>query len=361
MPRERCAATEKRIVVLLLLILTASTACTAVPVAPTQTLTPTPPMRSPAPSPTPYREGTDPASMKTATVEAILAAEATKRVACPPHSLVIDGECLSYDEWLARRPRSMEAYGLEYDPSTKPRLPIRYSLCELIWPGMGLPLATIDGEPAFVARPTPDPLFSADTNLREVGCTERSAWDLECQEASPLLDFPCESLLPERGTYTDSGPVHGLVARCGYPPPSIEEAPEDYLYRVGSAFKQDIAHLFLIDGSLRLIKTPAQLRELYSPITNAADAVNYAQLATGLEASYRQTPQREFLYFYDPIDATRVETTANGYRMFLFHYTTCMCEPWVNSEVELQVDRDGTITWVGARPWSMTIGFSCAD
>lgn len=64
---------------------------------------------------------------------------------------------------------------------------------------------------------------------------------------------------------------------------------------------------------------------------------------------------------YDPIDATRVEPAADGYRLYLFQFPSCGCEPWINSEVKLFVDHDGTITWVSARPWSMTIGFSCAD
>jgi hypothetical protein len=224
-----------------------------------------------------------------------------------------------------------------------------------------LPLTTIEGEPTFIARAEPEPRYSAEENLGKVACTQGDGSDLQCQEGSPLHDFNCESLLKSRGVYSDIGPVKGLIARCGYSPPSLEEPQEDYLYRTGAAFKQDIAYLFFVDGALQVIKTPDQLKELFAPINSPAEAINYAQLATGLVASYRLAPQPEYLYFYDPVDATRTEPTDNGYRLFLYHFPGCGCEPWVNSEVELLVDRDGAITWVGARPWSMTIGFSCAD
>jgi hypothetical protein len=292
-----------------------------------------------------------PAATRTSTTEA----------GCPRTHLLIDGQCMSYEDWLAGRPRSMEAYGFEYDPSTKPELPSNFSLCLSIWPGNRLPLKTIEGEPAFLSRPAPEAEFSAESNLRKVGCTREGGSDLQCQVDSPLHDFACESLSESGGVYTDIGPIQGLVAECGYSSPSWDEPPEDYLYRVGAAFRRDIAYLFFVDGSLKLIKTPAQLKELFVPIDSPAEAVNYAQLATGLPASYRLTPQPEYLYFYDPIDATRVEPTTTGYRVFLFHFPGCGCEPWVNSEVELLVDGDGAISWAGARPWSMTIGFSCAD
>lgn len=255
----------------------------------------------------------------------------------------------------------MDAYGFEYDPGSKPRIPPSFSLCLSLWPDRGLPLATIEGRPTFIERSAPEPQFSEDENLRKVACMAGDGSDLQCQGESPLHGFACESLRKSRGVYADIGPVKGLIARCGYSPPSLEEPHEDYLYRVGAAFKQDIAYLFFVDGALQLIKTPAQLQELFTPINSPAEAINYAQLATGLVASYGLAPQPEYLYFYDPIDATRTEQTAAGYRLFLFHFPGCGCEPWVNSEVELLVDRDGTITWVGARPWSMTIGFSCAD
>jgi len=329
-------------------------ACTPAPIDSTEAPASRPPLETVTSLPTPHPGGTGPATSTATSSE-------TAQTDCPRTHLPIDGRCLSYEEWLASRPRTMEAYGFEQDPSAQPELPPTFSLCLSVWPGMGLPLATIEGQPTIASRPAPEPPFSSEENLRRVACTQANGSDLQCQEDSPLHDFACESVHRSIGVYSDIGPVRGLVASCGYSPPDWDEPPEDYLYRMGAASRHDVAHFFLVDGVLRLIKEPAQLKKLFAPIKSAAEAINYAQLATGLVASYRLAPRPEYLYFYDPIDATRAEPTAEGYRLFLFHFQSCACEPWVNSEVELLVERDGTITWVGARPWSMTIGFSCAD
>jgi hypothetical protein len=267
----------------------------------------------------------------------------------------------AYDEWLATRPRHMEAYGFEYDPSAEPVLPVFDSVCMPIWRGMTLPLRSIGGEPFFFARPTPEAVFSTEKNLIMLGCMDGESSDLYCRVDSSLLDYDCETLFNVPGVYADTGPVQGLTAICGSSPASRDEPRDAYLYRTGAAFMQDIAYFFLVDNSLRLIKTPSDLMELFTPIKSPEEAVNYAQLVTGLVAEYQLVPQPEYIYFYDPVDATRVETTTEGYRVFLFHYPGCGCEPWVNSEVELLVNRDGKITWLGAKPWSMTIGLSCAD
>ncbi len=344
----------KKLLSPLFLVIAVCGACATATFEPTQSFSPGPPIENTTPPPTPDQAATSLAA-STATMPA------ATEVECPRTHFLIDGRCLSYEEWLASRPRTMDAYGFEYDPSSKPRVPPSFSLCLSLWPGRGLPLTTIEGDPTFVTRPAPEPQFSAEENLQEVDCTQGDGWDLQCQGDSPLNNFTCETLSKTRGVYAGIGRVQGLIARCGYSPPSLEEADDDYLYRVGAAFKQDIGYIFVVDGVVQLIKTPAQLKGLFAPIESPAEAINYAQLATGLTASYRLNPQPEYLYFYDPIDATRTEETAAGYRVFLFHFQSCGCEPWVNSEVELLVDSDGTITWVGARPWSMTIGFSCAD
>ena len=329
-------------------------ACVAVPFDSTQSVSPSPAAETATLPSTPNRE---PPHSVTPPATGPVTTEAD----CPRTHMLIGGRCLSYDEWLASRPRNMEAYGLEYEPDSNPNLPPSFSLCLSIWPGRGLPLTTIEGTPTFVARSAPEFQFSAEENLREVACSQGEGSDIQCQGDSPLSVFACDFLLGTRGVYSDIGPVQGLIAACGVSPENWEEPPEAYLYRVGAAFRRDIAYIFLVDGGLQLVRTPAQLKELFAPIDSPAEAINYAQLATGLLASYRLAPQPEYLYFYDPVDATRTEPTARGFRLFLFHSQDCGCEPWVNSEVELLVDRDGTITWVGARPWSMTIGFSCAD
>jgi len=300
------------------------------------------------------------APSSTPTIQAATRTPSPTSVLEPTATPVFGSEEWDYYAWLASRPRNMEAYGLQYDPDAVPTLPPSDSINMPIWLN-GMPLENIEGEPVFLPRPLPDKIFSTSANLTMFDCMEGEYWDLYCRESSDLLDYNCEEVLKLRGVYADTSVVQGLIGGCSYPPPVMDEPREDYFYRTGCAFRNDIAYFFIIDGDLRLIKTPAELQELFIPITSPEDAVNYAQLMTGLVAEYQLQPEPEYLYFYDPIDATRVELPPDGYRIFLFHYRTCQCEPWVNSEVELLVTREGDITWIGARPWSMTIGFSCAD
>jgi hypothetical protein len=277
-----------------------------------------------------------------------------------PASTSEPGTEWDYEAWLASRPRNMEAYGLHYDPEAKPILPPHSSVGMPIWQ-YGMPLQLIEGEPTFTARPTPENVFSPYANLVLFGCTEGNHLDLYCRIDSALLELDCESLYRLKGVYADIGPVQGLIGRCTYPPPDEDEPREDYFYRTGCAFRSDVGYLFYLDRELRLVKTQAELKELFVPIETVDEAINYAQLMTGLVAEYQLQSAPELLYFNDPIDATRVNLTPEGYRVYLFHYMTCLCEPWINSEVELLVTREGDIEWLGARPWSMTIGFSCAD
>jgi len=267
---------------------------------------------------------------------------------------------MEYKAWLATRPRDMESYGLHYEPQAQPTLPPHSSVNMPIWL-YGMPLQVLEGEPEFSARPTPDLVFSSYANLTLFHCREGDSLDIYCRIGSELLDTGCEYLYRLNGVYADLGPVKGLIARCSYPPPAEEEPREAYFYRTGCAFRNDVAYLFYLDRELRIVRTQDELKALFVPINSPLEALSYAQLVTGLVAEYRLQPEPEYLYFYDPVDATRVELRGDGYHVFLFHYQTCFCEPWINSEVEVLVTEVGDITWLGARPWSMTIGFSCAD
>jgi hypothetical protein len=192
----------------LVLLIAVCGACTSAPIDPTESYSSSPPIETATPPPTPTQAAKYTAAPRSTR-------PAATEVECPRTHFLIDGQCLSYEEWLASRPRTMDAYGFEYDPNSKPRLPPSFSLCLSIWPGKELPLTTIEGEPVFVVRPTPAPQFSAEENLRKVACIQGEGSDLQCQVDSPLHDFGCDSLWINRGVYSDIGPVKGLTARCG--------------------------------------------------------------------------------------------------------------------------------------------------
>jgi hypothetical protein len=110
-----------------------------------------------------------------------------------------------------------------------------------------------------------------------------------------------------------------------------------------------------------LLSTADSLKALFAPIESREEAVAYAQLMTGLIAQFTVDDDPNLLYFQDPIEGTQITEIDGEYRMNLFHFVSCFCEPWVNSEVEILVGQSGDVTWLGAIPISMTTGFSCAD
>lgn len=261
-------------------------------------------------------------------------------------------------DWLATQPRDMESYGMVYDPGARAVLPPPSTVNMFIW-NSHLPLQVIDHTPEFIDSP---PLLESNdltAALNRAGCA-RDGRRITCAPESPWQDFGCtEFLMPDAGNTGLPAGIN-LLAQCLTP--EIEgEVRSNYLYRIGCAFRKDVAYILEEDGGYRLVSTPAELQALWQPIETPEEALTYAVLLTGLSATHHFAAQPELLYFKDPLEGTRVSVEDDQFLINLFHYVTCMCEPWVNSEVLVSVDRRGELTWLGALPISMTIGFSCAD
>lgn len=261
-------------------------------------------------------------------------------------------------DWLATRPRDMESYGRVYDPVAIASLPPPRTVNMFIW-SEHLPLQVIDHIPDFID--TPPLLASNDLTaaLSKVGCT-RDERTINCAPTSPWQEFGCESyMMPDAGTI---GLAQGvtLLAQC-LTPEVEDEDRADYLYRRGCAFRYDVSYILEVDGGYRLVATPAELQALWQPIETPEEALAYSVLLTGLSATHHFAAQPDLLYFKDPLEGTRVSLEEDHFVITLFHYETCNCEPWVNSEVFVAVNRYAELTWLGALPISMTIGFGCSD
>ncbi len=84
-------------------------------------------------------------------------------------------------------------------------------------------------------------------------------------------------------------------------------------------------------------------------------------MMTGLRAYFTWSFDPTLIYLQESIEATHVTEEEGSYLVNLYHTRGCGCEPWMTSEVIIQVDRDGTVTWKSAFPVYFTTGFSCAD
>ncbi len=100
---------------------------------------------------------------------------------------------------------------------------------------------------------------------------------------------------------------------------------------------------------------------MFVPLDSSAQALAYAQMLTGLQAVFAPAFDPTVLYLQATIQGTHVTEVEGGYRMNLYHTKICGCEPWMTSEVTLQVDRDGTLIWKSALPVYFSTGYNCVD
>ncbi|TLM98169.1 hypothetical protein FDZ73_23890 [bacterium] len=264
-----------------------------------------------------------------------------------------------WETWMAARPRNMEYYGFIYDKKAAPELPPRESVHMPIW-GQRLPLKAFSYTPRFIDTPSLSTQPDISQALTRAKCTQDSS-SIQCSPESPLADFNCEYLLAPASDYPGLDRSMQVLAICLYSPLDENEDRSSYLYRTGCAFRRNAGLILDEDGQYRMIKSPDQVKEILLPIDSPEKALSYLQMNTGLSATFNFEADKMLLYFMDPIQGTHIEEIGGIYTINLFQYVSCLCEPWVDSQVVLTVDRTGEITWKSALPISMTIGFSCAD
>ncbi|MEJ2709872.1 MAG: hypothetical protein P8074_19840 [Anaerolineales bacterium] len=248
-----------------------------------------------------------------------------------------------------------------YDENATPRIPPGISVSMIIW-GQTIPATPVASTPQFVLHPTPAGLTtSTHDRLIQAGCHLDDSIFANCDADSPLTDFDCSSIVNPEWITFNPGQDLALVAACWKLYENMDKIPEDALYVVGCAFRQTVGYIFQNDKQYVLINTPEQMQERFAPIESASEALSYAQMMTGLHAYFDFSFDPSLLYFQESMDGTQVTVADAGYRMNLYHSQVCFCEPWVTSQVDIEVARTGQITWRDAKPVYMTTGFSCAD
>jgi hypothetical protein len=243
-----------------------------------------------------------------------------------------------------------------YNPSAKPDLPpssISYS----IWGAEGIPATPIASEPYFIDQPARQVKVDA-TLVEEAGCRTRfpnnEQPSLMCDDISPLARFDCEGLFTEQ---IDIGfgldPAYPLVATCYYWPGA------ESLYGLGP-FR--VGHVFKVDDDYVLLNSVSEMQRVFAPVDSSEEALSYAQLLTGLRAEYEFKPRYgKQMFLQEVIQDSHVTDLGHGYFVHLYHSPTLGCGPYVTSQVDVIVDRDGTITWMGATPVYIDLHRVCND
>lgn len=258
-------------------------------------------------------------------------------------------------------PRGLAHYFLKYNPKATPDMPPAYSISSWdMWRSI-IPATPVAATPQFIAYPPPAELATNAQDLFiQAGCVS-DQYNIACPPESPLSRFDCRRIFTDLSwlAYPAAQDI-SLVAQCFTKIDYREKAPDD-LYFLGCAFQSKAGYIFKIQEEYVLANTIEQMQELFLPIESASAALSYAQMMTGLRADFTPSFDPTLLYLQASIQGTHVTEVDGSYIMNLYHNHECGCEPWITSEVMLQVDRDGTITWKSARPVYFTTGYSCAD
>ncbi len=257
-------------------------------------------------------------------------------------------------------PTSLEAFLLVYDPAATLELPPRGSISMLFW-GDKIPVKPVDSTPGFIPYPTPKSMEHSADPLIGFGC-ELDYWGwASCPPDNPLQHFGCDYLVDPRGIGYGLDPDVPLVAICLIRTEEHEAAKINGLYLTGCAFRTENHYIFEIDGQYVLVSSTDELKKRFSPIDSPQEAVSYARLVTGLDATYSFDYDPTLMYFQETITATHAIQTGDAFEMNLFDMAACGCEPWINTQITIRVDRAGQVTWLDAVPVFMTTGWSCAD
>jgi len=247
-----------------------------------------------------------------------------------------------------------------YDENATLEIPPPGSNETLLW-GQALPVRPVESTPEFIAYATPLPSPGSSDLLVQEGCRLNESGNIACPQESPLSRFGCDYFHDPEGIDFGLEPKIPLVATCEIMTEEWEAASAGGVYLAGCAFKREIHYIFKIEDEYVLVSSKEQLKDLFTPIDSPEEAVSYAQMVTGVDAFYSFAYNPTFMYFHESIEGTHATQTDGGFEMNLFNFAACSCEPFINSQIDIQVDREGQVTWVDAIPVFMTTGEVCVD
>jgi hypothetical protein len=123
-----------------------------------------------------------------------------------------------------------------------------------------------------------------------------------------------------------------------------------------------VGHIFKVDDNYVLVNSAAEMQGMFAPIDSPEEALSYTQLLTGLRAEYEFKPRfGKQMFLQEVVQDTHVTDLGHGYFVHLYHSPTLGCGPYITSQVDVIVDRDGTITWMGATPVYVDLHMMCLD
>jgi hypothetical protein len=189
--------------------------------------------------------------------------------------------------------------------------------------------------------PTPETSASL-TALGDLGCHEQyGRWI--CAPESQLGQLGCEQIRPAGEILSGLQPSYPMFVCLVQREAGKPLAESDYIYREGCLLAEYVRYVIQENGELRLLKSLADLQQVYAPVETEDEALSYALAASGLGVRYGITADPNLRYFVDEIEDTHVETVPEGFRVHLFDYKLCGCGPHPTYTVDVLVTKDGQV------------------
>lgn len=174
------------------------------------------------------------------------------------------------------------------------------------------------------------------------GCQQDQYGYLTCPTGSLSAELECTYLLADEPVLGGLQPAYPIV-KCQLGYDRFPSATVPFIYEEGCLDHRWVQYAIYADGQYTYLTSLADLQKVYSPVDSPQEALSYAVAATGLDPQYDIKTPEEYKYEVERIEETWVEQTSTGYRVHLFHYSTCGCGPHWFSSIVVDVARDGTI------------------
>lgn len=189
----------------------------------------------------------------------------------------------------------------------------------------------------------PQPEFPSEAATLDASSCQEQYGRWICAPESALGRLGCEQIRPVGDALGGLQPAYPMRACLALRTGDQPLAEGDFIYRDGCLMAEYVRYVILQDGQLRVLKSLADLQQVYAPIESEEEALSYALAASGLGVRYGITAQRNLRYFVDQLEDTHVETLPQGYRVHLFDYKLCGCGPHPTYAVQVLVTSDGQV------------------
>jgi|GEM_PF-1658387 len=210
--------------------------------------------------------------------------------------------------------------------------------------------------PRFINH-TPPRLNLDVSSLDAAGCGQ-SVDGYFCPQTSQISQFDCKYLTIGDSLWGGLEPNYPIVAKC-----ERDETDHEGLFYSGCLIHLSVSFVMYANQRFQLITSQEQIRAIYSPIQSEDEALSYTLITTGLSADYSLKLEPNIYYLTSIIEDTYVRSTKHGFIVHLYNHQICSCNPHTTTAVDILVQSDGIVKWLGGRPTydDGTEGLGCVD